>query len=351
MNIIDWIQRSELRRLRYGFYKLIYIRPTAFCPASCRHCSARSGPSVQRTSNVEMLKKWVSSVISLPGVEWVGMEGGEPFAVPTQLELILRMAHQAGIATSVLTNAFWAIDMQRAREVLEKLPKIDFLIISADEFHEEYIPLSRVVVALRAAREYVIRLGVQICVGPGYPAFRERFERLAGNDLLASIDIIETPLQYIGRAKESGIMGDPEYVNELPEGACLFLGTPVLREDGIFVACCQQEAVLEKRPNLFQLGNLDKHNAQEFKDLVDTDVYFQTLRVFGPKMIAETAIQYHWGWEPRPYLKGYDCDLCMHLASHPKVVEGFRHALDTPEHRKKLALGRSVIYNEPLSNV
>ncbi len=346
MDIFDFINQSDLRYLRFGFYKLVYIRPTQFCPASCRHCSAHSGPGTARTPDVRMLKNWVTSITALPGIEWIGVEGGEPFAAPAQLETILRVAQERGVRTSVLTNAFWATDERKAREILGKLPKIDFLIISADEFHAEFIPLSRVVTALRAAEESIERLGVQTCKGPGYPAFLERFYGLVGNDLLDNIDIIEAPLQYIGRAMETGIMNRPEDSSELPDAICHFLGTPVLREDGTFVACCYQNAVLSSQPNLFQLGNLNECDAEDLMSVVESDVYFQTMRVFGPKKIAETAIELGWDWEPKAYQKGNICELCMHLASSQQVVDSFRGMYDTPEYKKALALGRSILFDE-----
>jgi hypothetical protein len=276
-----------------------------------------------------MLEDWVSSITALPGIEWIGVEGGEPFAAPAQLEVILRIAKERGVSTSVLTNAYWAKDERRAREVLKKYPKIDFLIISADEFHEEYIPLSSVVTALRAARDHVERLGVQICTGP-----------------IESIDIIKTPLQYIGRAQETDIMNQPEVSTQLPEAICHFLGTPVLREDGILVACCQQDAVLSRQRNLFQLGNLIDYDAEELMARVESDIYFQTLRVFGPKKIAKMAMSNSWGWEPKAYQRGNVCELCMHLASNPKVVDGFRETFDTPQYRAALKVGRSILFDE-----
>ena len=348
MDIVDLLQQSELRHLRFGFHKLVYIRPTQFCPASCRHCSARSDPSTQHTADVAMLEKWVTAISSMPELEWIGVEGGEPFAAPAQLEVILRIAAAHGVQRSVLTNAYWAKDEHRAREVLSNYPKINFLIISADEFHDEFIPLSRVVAALRAAQGRVDRLGVQMCMGPEYQSFREKFDRLAGTELLENIEIIETPLQYIGRAVDTQIMEQPQDSHELPDSICHFLGTPVLREDGTLVACCQQDAVLSKQPNLFQLGNLNRFAADELLSGVDSDVYFQTLRVFGPKRIAQVAVERGWGWEPKSYLQGNVCELCMHLASNQQVVDGFRAQFDTPKYRKALALGRSILFDEPM---
>jgi hypothetical protein len=159
--------------------------------------------------------------------------------------------------------------------------------------------------------------------------------------------VIETHLQYIGRAQETGIMDRPEYDGELPDAPCIFLGTPVLREDGQFIACCQQDAVLSDPPNVYHLGNLKESSPLDLKAFVDEDVYFQTLRIFGPKAIAQAALKFGWNWTPRAYQRDNICDLCSHLTSNRQVVEGFRHRFNTTEYKRKLMLGRSVLYSEP----
>jgi hypothetical protein len=351
MRILDLSHYPFFRQSRFGFYQLVYIRPTQICPARCRHCSARAKPGAGSTASLEMLAGWVPAVVSIPGIKWVGLEGGEPFCVLQQLNLILELAHKNGISTSVVTNAYWATDELKATRILQSLPRINFLVISADEFHEEYIPLQRVIAAYKAAKSQVDYLAVQTCVGPDYPQFMARFQEQAGEELWESIDIIESPLAFIGRARESGIMERPLPVSELPDGSCLFLGTPVLRENGEFIACCQQEVVLSSHPTIFHMGNLDASGAERFKSYVSSDVYFQTLRVFGPKAIAEAALKFNWGWRPRRYQRDNLCELCMDLSGNKQVVDGFRDTFNTPEYRKKLALGRSLIFAEQLSTI
>jgi hypothetical protein len=347
MNILDPLQAPGLRSLRFGFYRLVYIRPTQVCPARCRHCSARAEPGLGDTPSLERLAPWVQSVLAVPGVEWIGIEGGEPFAALPQLRFVLRAARDRGVSTSVVTNAYWAADERRAGKTLDALPRIQLLIVSADEFHEEFIPLRRIVHLLRAARGRVDRLAVQTCVGPGYAQFLERFRGEAGEELWEGLEMIEAPLAYLGRAKDDGIMEAPRASKEYPDAPCLFLGTPVMREDGVFVACCQQEVVLDRRPAFYHLGSLTEKTAAEFKAFVDADVFFQTLRVFGPGAVAAAAERHDWGWTPRTYQQDNPCDLCQDLTAHPRVIEGFRKASDTPEYRNRLALIRSVLYEEP----
>jgi hypothetical protein len=347
MRIEELVRQTQFRSLRYGFYKLVYIRPTQLCPANCRHCSARAGPGAGRTADLDDLREWVPSIVSLPGIEWIGIEGGEVFAVMPQLKVILQTAQEYGIYTSVVTNAYWATDERQAREVLGRVPRINFLVISADQFHEEFIPLERVITALKVGLEFADRVAVQICIGDEDPPYTSRLFDQAGSELFDCIYVIETQLQYIGRARETGIMDRPECDGELPDFPCIFLGTPVLREDGQFVACCQQDSVLSSPPNFYHLGNLKESSPLDLKAFVDEDVYFQTLRVFGPKAIARAALKFGWGWTPRTYQRDNICDLCSHLTSNRQVVEGFRRRFNTAEYKRKLMLGRSVLYSEP----
>ena len=348
MNISEYIQISDLRHLRYGFYKLIYIRPTQLCPAKCRHCSANSGPDVGKSAPINILQHWVRSICEIEQLEWIGVEGGEPFVALPQLRLILDIANSFGKKTSVLTNAIWAENMHIAELVIKKLPRISYLLISADEFHQEFIPLERVINALKIGREYCDRIGVQLCVGPGYSAFLQQFLAYAGDEITPDVDLIETPLQYVGRAKSTGCAPTPEFTQTLPEGPCIFLGTPVVRENGSFVACCQQDVVLGNDPDMFHLGNLTNFTARELMAKVDSDIYLQTLRIFGPSFIANVAQENGWNWKPKEYVCGLICDLCCDLANHPDVVEKFRNTYNSPNYLASLTLGRHLLYDEKL---
>jgi len=336
---------EKLIPLRFGFYKLIYIRPTQFCPLSCRHCCGSFGFDKKDTATTEDLRKWVHSVGTTECVEWIGIEGGEPFAVLSELRVLLSNAQEYGLSTGVLTSAFWALNDREAKNILSKIPLISFLVISADEFHEEFVPLARIAYALEAGLERGSAVGLQICKGPNYEAFMERLHFELGENLLNQVDILITPLQYIGRARNL-VSFSGELEKSLPEGRCLFLGTPVIREDGAFVACCQQEVVLNDVPVLFHLGNMNSKSIIDFMSYVDSDVFLQTLRVYGPKFIAQKAVEHRWNWQPAEYRFDNICELCINLTLNPQVVESFRNHYDNPEYRHEIALARLACYGE-----
>ena len=337
---------DDLLGLRHGFYKLVYVRSTRRCPLQCRHCCASSGPSAGIGARPEQLRRWAESIGKLEAAVCMGIEGGEPFVALDALRAALDAASRAGLSTAVLTSAFWADDPHAATRILRSLPRISSLIISADEFHEEFVPLSTVAHAIEVGLEHADHVGIQICLGGDKDAFMERLHDEIGEDLLSETDILMTILQYTGRATTTGVAERPAEVEGLPEGRCPFLGTPVIREDGVFVACCHQEVVLGDGPALLHLGNVDEMDVAEFMAQVDSDVYLQTLRVYGPKAIALEAMEKGWGWRPRAYREGDICDLCRDLTARPELVARFQREHGDPDYRRELALARLMAYSE-----
>ena len=131
------------------------------------------------------------------------------------------------------------------------------------------------------------------------------------------------------------------------------LGTPVIQEDGTLVACCQSDVVQGRERTALLLGDLNEGTLAEFMARVDADVYLQTLRVYGPQVIAREAARQNWRWRPRAYEVENICDLCRDLAADRRVVDGFRVLHDTPQYRRELALMRVVRYGEiqPLESI
>ena len=202
------------------------------------------------------------------------------------------------------------------------------------------------ITSAKAQARELAEIGITMFIEHGNLNYCQQLYDELGPDLLAQVDIMMTPLQYVGRARSTGVADAPGLSEELPEGPCAFLGTPVLREDGMLVACCQQDVVLADDHELLHLANLSARSVAELMAQVEDDVYLQTLRVYGPKYIAELAMGRDWGWEPRPYARDHICDLCLHLAAHPGLIKAFRVEHDTPEYRRELALARLALYGE-----
>jgi hypothetical protein len=89
------------------------------------------------------------------GVKFCELSGGEIFLYFNDLCVMVERAHSLGIETLVETNAFWAKDLATALERLTRLKLLGLTCVrtSMDVFHEEFIPIERVLnVALAGVR-------------------------------------------------------------------------------------------------------------------------------------------------------------------------------------------------------
>jgi hypothetical protein len=80
------------------------------------------------------------------------------------MELVLVEAKRYGICVFVATNASWAVSQSGALETLSGLKELGltWLQISADSYHAEFIPSSRVNTAIRAGLDLDMKVEVSI---------------------------------------------------------------------------------------------------------------------------------------------------------------------------------------------
>lgn len=119
------------------------------CNAKCKHCYlscfGKSEGRMRLEDAVNHLKSFKEEGIPK---EEIHITGGEPFLNLNYLTDILSTAKLAGYSGFgfVETNAFWATEKKKCERVLESIKKIgvEKLCISADIYHQEFVPISRV---------------------------------------------------------------------------------------------------------------------------------------------------------------------------------------------------------------
>lgn len=122
---------------------------TDWCNARCASCYLACGPGRSDWMPLELgLSAWEGLQSACPHGCRVHLTGGEPFGRFELLEALARGARQAGLGPleSVETNGFWATDDGVIRERLGALDAAGMgrLAISADPFHQQFVPIDRV---------------------------------------------------------------------------------------------------------------------------------------------------------------------------------------------------------------
>jgi MoaA/NifB/PqqE/SkfB family radical SAM enzyme len=101
------------------------------------------------------IEKYVGDASRL-GIEWIWIGGGEPFLYIDNVKQIAVAATRAAVPdVYVVTNGYWAVNIEAATERLKSLSDagVTILGLSIDAFHQEYIPLDCVRNVLKAARK------------------------------------------------------------------------------------------------------------------------------------------------------------------------------------------------------
>lgn len=139
-------RRSEPMPVKY--WSAAGIMLTSWCNARCASCYLSCGP--QRTAWMtvdQAVGLWQSLVEASPHGCRVHLTGGEPFGDwPVLIEVCRRAkAERLGPLEKVETNAFWAEEETTIRDRLRALDEagMGVLAISADPYHQQFVPIQR----------------------------------------------------------------------------------------------------------------------------------------------------------------------------------------------------------------
>lgn len=175
------------------------------CNALCQHCAYHCGPKVKGVMSFDHARQYLHQVLG-QSLELVCLSGGEPCLYFDLVACLGREARALGAANIwVFTNAFWAVDRATALRKLAHLKEAGMtqLCLSADGFHQAFIPATRVRHAMTAAHD----LGLDIrFLGPSQednPMNRITRQVLEQLGDLESVEIWQGEPRCIGRVADS----------------------------------------------------------------------------------------------------------------------------------------------------
>jgi hypothetical protein len=107
------------------------------CTYECDHCFLYSSSSAKGTFTVGALDRALGQISLCPEIDSVCFEGGEPFLYYPVLLYGVRKAKEMGLKIDIVTNCFWALDVDTGVFALEPFAElgIESITVSDDEFH------------------------------------------------------------------------------------------------------------------------------------------------------------------------------------------------------------------------
>lgn len=329
------------------FLRNVGLLVTYHCQATCAHCIIRAGPDRHEEVSLEDARRWIRDISAYRDryVCVLSLTGGEPFSSLKLLRSVMELASEAGLHVSVVTNGYWAGSREAAKRVLQSLPKICFLSVSTDAYHQEYVPFDRVQNAIWATKECGIPYYVTIVTDnrddPGYQWVRSELLKSTPQE-----DIRTGVVFPVGRAAQMKGELNFELTDEPPKEACQAASSPCIFPDGRVYGCIGPLLELRHAHPLY-LGNAHDQPLSEIFDGAETNVILHALRLWGPYRLIALMREAGLGDRlPAAYVAGSTCNACYGLMSDVVVRDRLNQLAQDPDFRRKVAYGRLHYLNE-----
>lgn len=140
---------------------------TMACTGKCRHCSEGDHHGFTEHIDKTIASEAVRKICSRFDISTVMTFGGEPLLYPETVCEIHKTAASLGVAKrQVITNGFFSKDHDKIKTVALRLAEsgVNALLLSADAFHQETIPLDTVL----DFAECVVDSGIPVKLQPAW---------------------------------------------------------------------------------------------------------------------------------------------------------------------------------------
>jgi len=172
----------------------LHLLLTYQCNRECDHCFVWGSPWQSGTMTLAKVRHILREARDTGTVEWIYFEGGEPFLYYAVLLRGVREAAAMGFKVGLVSNAYWATDVDDALEWLRPFAGvIEDLSISSDLYHADEKLGPQAKHARAAAEQLGIPLGVISIAEPGAKEATSAVGQLPEE---------ETAVMYRGRAAE-----------------------------------------------------------------------------------------------------------------------------------------------------
>lgn len=168
----DVCQRSVSMKINpytRGLKRLEFMITLA-CTGRCRHCSEGEHSACGEHIDGDTAARAVRSLAAVRNIESVMTFGGEPLLYPDAVCKIHAAARECGIPKrQLITNGFFTKDFQKMRDTAADLIRsgVNAVLLSADAFHQETIPIDAVKSFAEAVKSVKYK-GISIRVHPAW---------------------------------------------------------------------------------------------------------------------------------------------------------------------------------------
>jgi len=142
--------------------KGVHFLLTYRCDLECDHCFVWGSPKARGVFTLKQIENILAEAKKLGTVNYISVEGGEPFLYYPIMVKTVRKAANLGFHVEILSNCFWATCPEDAAKWLLPIAEAKNveLSLSSDLYHGESWEIEEVKNAVKAARALNMKVGV-----------------------------------------------------------------------------------------------------------------------------------------------------------------------------------------------
>jgi MoaA/NifB/PqqE/SkfB family radical SAM enzyme len=340
--------KNDSTTVKESFFSGIEIVVTSRCNIRCRHCIYDCQPFSTEKLRKPVIIDLVRQAAMLSSVRSIVFTGGEAFLEYDSLVESIALCEELGLESSVVTNGFWALTSNTAREKLKKLKGLRTLNVSTDSFHQEFVPADRIRNIIESCHELGIKCVIRISyLNDPVSEIEIIKKQLAGLDGLYTTSA--TPVAPFGRA--ATLIDTRLFHAYDPDGIpCCGAGDPVIDANGD-VKFCPGGLFSHPGNSLLKVGNIYDETLETIKKSTNVNPIVQMLRLRGPSglvhLVRNQSTKDGIPFIPPRMEEVRDlCSLCKYVIANPNNAEMLQRAVRDPEVYQEIALARLKEFGE-----
>jgi len=252
----------------------------------------------------------IAGILSVPSFELIGVSGGEPFIERSALSYLVQECSTRGLRIVLYTSGVWAAK-GKPSWIAEVLERATAVVLSIDAFHTRAVNME----ALHRVADMVMVAGCSLIVqtvdlpASSQPALRfvERVMRTAPD---SNVELNLVPPLSIGRGRVAFESLPPLPRRTLEEwGSCRLLAAPVIRYDGVVIACCNEAVLMGAGPDRLRRRCKTRAEVAEAVTALRSDPFLECMRTVGVSTIGQLP----WVDVPADTSYGSICEACWEL--------------------------------------
>lgn len=142
--------------------KGVHFLLTYRCDLECDHCFVWGSPKAEGVFTLKQIRNILVEAKKLGTVDYVAIEGGEPFLYYPIMVKTAEEAAKLGFRLEILSNCYWATNPEDAIEWLKPLARVEDvqLSVSSDFYHGDEWATNEAKNAIKAAKELNLKVGI-----------------------------------------------------------------------------------------------------------------------------------------------------------------------------------------------